>query len=222
MEVVLAILTKYHEAFLSGLLVTIRLTLIIWLSGLIFGGALGILSARHRVAVGIPLRLIAFVISGVPILVFLFWAYYPLQVALSVTIDPFVTAAAVLSIINILIIAELVRTHIVDFPAQYEVAARVCGVKKASFIFQIQLPILLRQIIPAVLPLEIVMLHSTLFASLISVEEIFRVSQRINSLEYQPIQIYTALALFFLTISLPVNGLAIWLRFRFTRDMSEN
>jgi ABC-type amino acid transport system permease subunit len=61
-----------------------------------------------------------------------------------------------------------------------------------------------------------------LFASLISVEEIFRVSQRINSLEYKPVEIYTALALFFLSISLPVNALALWLRSRFTRNISEN
>jgi ABC-type amino acid transport system permease subunit len=222
MDVVLGLLVKYHQGFLSGLAVTIRLTLIIWLSGLLGGGALGILSARYQVAAGIPMRILSFLISGIPILVFLFWAHFPLQVALGVIFDPFVTAAGVLSLINILMVGELVRAHIVDFPAQYEVAARVCGLTKRVFIFEIQLPILLRQLIPALLPLQIVMLHSTLFASLISVEEIFRVSQRINSLEYQPVQIYTALALFFLSVSLPVNGLAIWLRSRFTRNISEN
>jgi ABC-type amino acid transport system permease subunit len=222
MEVVVGLLVKYHEAFLSGLAVTIWLTLIIWLSGLLGGGALGILSARYDFAVGIPMRLLAFLIFGIPILVLLFWAHFPLQVALGVMLDPFITAAAVLSIINILTVSDLVRSHIVDFPAQYEVAARVCGLNRRTFIFKIQLPILLRQLIPSLLPLQIVMLQSTLFASLISVEEIFRVSQRINSLEYKPVHIYTALALFFLAVCLPVNGIAIWLRHRFTRNTSEN
>ena len=65
------------------------------------------------------------------------------------------------------------------------------------------------------------MLHTTLFASLISVEEIFRVAQRINAQIYKPVEIYTALGIFFLAISLPLNGLALWLPERFTRNTSE-
>ena len=65
------------------------------------------------------------------------------------------------------------------------------------------------------------MLHATLFASLISVEELFRVSQRINSTIYRPIEIYTALALFFLVVCLPINLFAVYLKRYYTRDLSE-
>jgi len=65
------------------------------------------------------------------------------------------------------------------------------------------------------------MLQATLFASLISVEEIFRVSQRINSTIYRPVEIYTALALFFLAVCLPINLAAAYLKKRYTRDLSE-
>ena len=61
-----------------------------------------------------------------------------------------------------------------------------------------------------------------LFASLISVEEIFRVAQRINAQIYRPVEIYTALGLFFLAVCLPVNGLAYWLQKRYTRNISEH
>jgi ABC-type amino acid transport system permease subunit len=221
MELVFQILAKYRYAFLSGLLETIRLTLIIWASGILIGGLIGVLSARYKSMVGVPVRLIAFVLSGIPILVFLFWAHFPLQVSLGIVVDPFYTAAAVLSLVNILAVSDLLRSYIIDFPQQYEIAAKVCGLDRRTFIWRIQIPILLRQLLPALLPLQIVMLHTTLFASLISVEEIFRVSQRINAIEYKPVHIYTALAIFFLAISLPVNALAIWLRLRYTRDMSE-
>jgi ABC-type amino acid transport system permease subunit len=80
----------------------------------------------------------------------------------------------------------------------------------------------LRQIIPSLLSLQVNMLQLTLFASFISVEEIFRVSQRINALIYKPIEIYTALAILFLIICLPLNGLALWLKKEYTRDISEN
>jgi ABC-type amino acid transport system permease subunit len=62
------------------------------------------------------------------------------------------------------------------------------------------------------------MLHTTLFASLISVEEIFRVAQRINAQIYRPVEIYTALGVFFLLVCLPVTGFAFWLKRKYTRD----
>jgi ABC-type amino acid transport system permease subunit len=170
----------------------------------------------------VPARLCSFFLSGIPVLVYLFWAHYPLQALLGVVIDPFYTAAAVLSSINVFAVSDLISSNLLDFPEQYNIAARVCGLSATTTVLRIQLPIILRRVIPALLPLQIIMLHSTLFASLISVEEIFRVCQRVNSIEYKPVEIYTALALLFLLTSLPVNGLAIWLRKRFTRDLSEN
>ena len=56
-------------------------------------------------------------------------------------------------------------------------------------------PIVLRQMIPGLLMIQVTMLQSTLFASLISVDEIFRVAQRINAVVYRPIEVYTALGL---------------------------
>jgi ABC-type amino acid transport system permease subunit len=86
----------------------------------------------------------------------------------------------------------------------------------------IQLPLIFRQVLPGLLLLQVMMLHTTLFASLISVEEIFRVAQRINAQIYRPVEIYTALGVFFLMVSLPINGFALWFKAKFTRDISEN
>jgi len=153
--------------------------------------------------------------------VFLFWLHYPLQAILGVVIDPFYTAAAALSTINVFAVADLVRAVLADFPSQYVVAAKVCGLSDRQTLLRIQLPIIFRQILPGLLMIQVNMLQATLFASLISVDELFRVAQRINATIYKPVEIYTALAVFFLAICLPLNGLAIWLRSRFTRDLSE-
>jgi polar amino acid transport system permease protein len=222
MDTFLQIITKHSEAFAKGIAVSVKLALIIWGSGLVIGTIFGILGAKYRRAVGIPTRLGSFILSGIPVLVYLFWAHYPMQALMGVVIDPFLTAAVVLSTINIFAISDLIRTHLIDFPEQYNIAAKVCGLSTTTTVFRIQIPIILRQVIPALLPQQVIMLHSTLFASLISVEEIFRVAQRVNSIEYKPIHIYTALALLFLFVCLPINGLAIWLRKRFTRNISES
>jgi His/Glu/Gln/Arg/opine family amino acid ABC transporter permease subunit len=218
---VFTILVEYREAFLSGLFVTIKLFLVCSILGLAFGCVVGVSGARWRFKVGLPSRALSFILSGVPILVFLFWLHYPLQSMLDVVIDPFITAALTLTIINIFGVADIVREALTAFPTQYVVAARVCGMKPRRIFWHVELPIVLRVVIPEALRLQVVVLQSTLFASLISVEELFRVAQRVNANIYRPVEIFSGLGVFFLIICLPLNGIAIWLRHRFNRNLSE-
>jgi len=215
------ILTKYHVEFLLGLKTTLELCLIIWPAGIVIGSILGAAGARWRIAVGIPTKAISFVLSGIPVLVFLFWMHYPLQSYLGVVVDPFYTAAVTLSIVNVLLVSELIRGVMLDFPSEYVASAKVCGLTTGQIVRRIQFPIMFRQVLPNLLVIQVTMLQSTLFASLISVDEVFRISQRINSQIYRPVEIYTALAVLFLIMCLPLHGLAFWLRCRFTRNLSE-
>ena len=211
----------YKEGLLAGLLVTLKLCLIIWSSGVIVGTILGYFGSKYRSEIGTPSRVVSFILSGIPVLILLFWLHYPLQAMLQVNINPFFTAAFAFSILNIFSVADLVRSALVNFPTQYNLAARVCGLSEKETFLKIEMPIIFRQIIPSLLSLQVTMLQLTLFASLISVEEIFRVAQRINAVIYKPIEVYTALAIFFLFICLPLNGIALWLKNKYTRDLSE-
>jgi len=215
------ILTRYGDQFVAGLLVTLQLCLIVWTVGLVGGTVLGAAAARFPRACGYPLQWSSFALASIPILVVLYWAHYPLQALLEVVIDPFVTASACLSVVNVFAVAEVVRQQIRDVPQQYLAAARVCGLSRRTTVRRIQLPIVFRQLVPALLPLQVVMLHATLFASLISVDELFRVAQRVNATVYRPVEIYTALALLFMAVSLPVNVFATLIRRRLSRDISE-
>ncbi|MDP9191217.1 MAG: ABC transporter permease subunit [Acidobacteriota bacterium] len=215
------ILIDYREAILDGLGMTLKLCVVIWTLGIVVGTLLGILANQWRSGLGWFVRGGSFVLSGIPILVLLFWLHYPLQSVLGVVIDPFYTAIAALSLMNIVSVAELVAVTLRDFPAQYVMAARVCGLSSKETIRRIQLPIIFRQILPGLLLRQVTVLQATLFASLISVDEIFRVAQRINAVVYRPVEVYTGLGIFFLLICLPMNGLALYLEARFTRDLSE-
>jgi His/Glu/Gln/Arg/opine family amino acid ABC transporter permease subunit len=216
-----AIIYNYREGLLSGLLVTLGLCLIIWLSGLIFGVLFGALAHRQKESTGWFLKVLSFVLASTPVLVLLFWLHYPLQALLGIVVIPFITAAFALSIINIVGVAQIVRDALDEFPEQYVVAGKVCGLKPREIFSKIELPIIVRQTIPSFLTLQVNMLQLTLFASLISVQELFRVAQQINSIVYKPIEIYTALAIFFIAICLPLNLLAYWFKKKYTRNLSE-
>lgn len=218
---VLDILITYHIAFLQGLAVTLELCAVIWGVGITGGLALGVVGAHRPHSWGRTIRALSFAFSAIPALVVLFWLHYPAQAFFNVVIDPFYTASLTLALVNLFGVGEVVRQAIVDFPNQYTLAGQVCGMRRRDIVRYIQLPILFRQLLPTLLVMQVGMLHASLFASLISVEEIFRVAQRINSIIYRPVEIYTALALFFLAVCLPINVLAAWLKKRYTRDVSE-
>lgn len=216
------ILLKYREGFLSGLLTTIELATVVWVSGLVCGTILGYLVDKYARWIKPPFSITSFILSGVPVIVFLVWAHYPLQSILHIVIDPFFTACWVLSVVNIFAVAQIIASALAAFPSGYIVAAQVCGISPRKIFLHVKLPIVLRQIVPSLLSSQVVILQATLFASLISVEEIFRVSQRINATAYKPIEIYSALAIIFLVICLPLNGFAVWFRARFTKNVTED
>ena len=221
------IIATYHVGFLGGLIVTLKLCLIIWSAGLVIGTGLGAIAA-HDPVWSKAVHGAAFFLAAIPTLVVLFWLHFPAQAMLSdltqteIVIDPFFTAALTFALVNIFAMAEMTRVAIRDFPRQYITAGRVSGMTGAEIFRFIQLPLLFHQLLPSILTQQVTMLHMTLFASLISVEELFRVAQRINATIYKPVEIYTALALFFIAVCLPINLLAAWLHRRYTRNLSEH
>jgi His/Glu/Gln/Arg/opine family amino acid ABC transporter permease subunit len=219
---VFEIITRYHAAFASGLAVTVKLAAVVWAAGLSAGFLLGSVGTGHPKTFGRLIALGSFLLSGLPLLVLLFWLHYPMQVMIGVVIDPFITACIALGVANAFGVADAVRNALGDFPAQYSMAAKVAGLTARETLIHVKGPIVLRQLLPILLTLQVTMLQATLFASLISVEELFKVAQRINSMIYKPIEIYSALGIFFLLVCLPLNGLALWLKAKFTRNLSES
>jgi ABC-type amino acid transport system permease subunit len=215
------ILSKYHEEFLIGIGVTLKIAILVWIIGIVAGGILGTLGAKYKKAIGLPSKTFSFILSGIPALVFLFWLHYPAQNIFNVVIDGFYSTVFALSVINTFIVADLVRNALISFPEQYIISAEVTGFTPREIVWRIQFPLIIRQIIPGLLIAEIIMLQATLFGSFIGVDEIFRIALRVNSEVYRPVEVFSALAVFFLIISLPIAGLAAWLKIKYSRNLSK-
>lgn len=216
----LEILTQYREAFLSGAAMTLKLAAFAWAIGIFAGVVVGVFSSRSKLSGAISFG-VEFLISSTPVLVLLFWFHFPAQQLLSVVIDPFWTSLAVFSAINTFFVSGIVRNSAKQIPREFIETARVYGISAKSAFLRIEFPLILRGAIPSLLTAQVTVLHMTLFASLISVDELFRAAQRVNSIEYRPVEIYTIVAIFYLAISLPLNALAIHLRSKYSRDFSE-
>ncbi len=201
----LDILINYHDAFLRGLAVTLGLVVLIALIGIPFGVAVGVVGARVSRSIGSIVSGIYFLTGAIPILVLLFWMHYPLQSILHVVIDPFWTTVIALGFVNFILTAELVRRELDLLPKAYREAARTLGLPTIKIARFIELPILSRRAIPQLLANQGKMLEYTLFASFISVPELFRVAQNVNAMVYRPVEVYSLLVLFFLIILGPLH-----------------
>lgn len=218
---VLDIIVAYREALLKGLYVTLQLFLFTSIIGISVGTLLGVLAAKYKHSIGVATKIVSFVVAGIPILVLLFWLHYPLQSILHAVINPFYTAIVALAIVNAVAVAELIRNILSDFPKQYVTVAQMGGLSGKDIFKRIQFPMIFRQALPSLLIIQVNILQATLFASLISVEEIFRVAQRINATIYKPVEIYTSLAILFILVLAPLNYFAYLLKQRYTRNLSE-
>lgn len=218
---VIEILTAYRTQLWEGLRVTLLLCAFVYPLGIVLGAMVGIARYRWRRLAGIPGLAFSLLMSSTPVIVLLFWLHYPLQYMLQIVVDPFITSVVALTAIMTAIVSDQVRTTLVDFPLQYSVAARMCGLTPRQTVVKIQLPIIARQILPQLLFAMVIVLQMTLFASMIGVTELFRVAQRINSDIYQPVEIYSTLAVFFIAVCAAMNILAYWLKSRFKWSFSE-
>ena len=215
------IFSTYKQGFLQGLGVTLKLCLLVWLIGILVGTAFGVLSAKYNRTFGIPTKIISTFISGVPVIVLLYWLYYPMQQQLQIDIPAFNIAVFAFSFVNVFMVADLVKNAIKDLPKQYLLAAKVSGLSGKIILTKIQIPLIFKQLLGPVLLVQISMLHNSIFASLINVDEIFRQIQRINAMVYKPIELYTALALFFIIITVPLTLIAYFLKNKYAKDYSE-
>src|SRR5690242_13967861 len=96
---VLGIFLNYYPTLLGGLLVSLELFLSVSILGIVFGVVLGALGAKHA-TIGVAVRITSFLVAGIPLLVLLYWFYYPFQQLLGVSVSPFLTAVLTLGIVN--------------------------------------------------------------------------------------------------------------------------
>jgi His/Glu/Gln/Arg/opine family amino acid ABC transporter permease subunit len=204
-----SLIVRYHQALLDGALRSLELAAIAWTGGLLLGTPLGIWRASHNQGTKKnSFSFFSMTASSIPVMVYLLWCHYPLQSIFGISVPPFITAAMVFMFYNTLIIGEVVRAAVEDLPVFFSLAALATGVPRGVYIRHIMVPLALRAALPGYLVSQVGVLHMTLFASLISVDELFRVTQRINAIEYNAVGVFSLLALFYFVLSFPLLLLA--------------
>ena len=194
----------------AGAMVTLQMLGWIWLPAI----PLSIFLAFRYSNVDWFRRFVSVVASAstvVPALVVLFWIHYPLQELFGVVWPPLVTSVVVLFLI---VFASMLSILVDEFRRQrrgFVFAAKVLGITDRELARRVLLPTSLAVAVPRCLALAIASVHMTMFASLIGVEEIFRVTLRLNAQMLKPVQLFTLMALTYVCLCAPLYLIAeIW------------
>lgn len=199
------VLIEYRHLFFEGFLTTVELLLLIIIIGVPLGVLVGVFGGRYSTTTSWIVSGLKFLTKVIPVLVLLFWLHYPLQSILQVVINPFWTTIFALGFINLIAVAFIIQSELKLLPISYREAGMTLGMTKGQIVRYIELPILMKRALPSIALIQASMLEYTLFASLISVPELFRVSQTINSMIYDPVSIYSLLVIFFIIILAPLH-----------------
>ncbi|WP_323064676.1 amino acid ABC transporter permease [Aeromonas jandaei] len=184
----------------AGLIFTVPLTLITFVLGIL----LGLLVALARLYGPTPLvalvRFYVWLIRGTPLLVQLFLIFYGLPSA-GIVLDAF-TAAVIGFTLNIgAYSSEIIRATLAAIPKGQWEAAYSIGMNWAQVMWRVILPQAARIAVPPLSNTFISLVKDTSLAAAVTVPELFQAAQRLASVTYEPLILYSETALIYLMFS---------------------
>jgi polar amino acid transport system permease protein len=192
------------RALLDGVLLTIRLSVVTMVIGLLVGiaGAY-VLRFGHRLG-RLIVRSYVDVFRNTPLLVQLFFIYFGLP-SLGLPLSPNTAATWALGINLGAYAIEIVRSGLLGVPKGLVDAGRALGMRD----LQIYLLIMLRPALvisfPALSSQFVVLMLGTSVVSTISAEELTAVASSIQSRTFRSLEIYIAVLVIYLSLSLTVK-----------------
>ncbi|KAB8331103.1 amino acid ABC transporter permease [Scytonema tolypothrichoides VB-61278] len=216
----LTIILNALPNLLFGAVVTLEITALSVVFGMIGGSLIGI----ARLSPILPLRFCtrAYVdfFRGTPLLVQIFMIYFGLpalaqSIGIPLRFDRLLAAVVALSLNSAAYIGEIVRAGIQSIePGQAE-AANSLGMSGVQTMRYIIFPQALRRMIPPLGNEFISLLKDTSLVSVIGFEELLRRGQLIVANTYRAFEIYTAVALVYLVLTLAssqfFSRLEVWM-----------
>lgn len=198
----------YRAALLEGALISVQLTGLSIVVGTSLGVFLAFARGSRLRAVRWPTMVVIEILRALPILVLLVWLYYCLPILTGVRLSAFWTAVLGLSVNLAAFAAETFRAGIEAVPNGQLEVARSMGLTQWQIRTRIVLPQATRQMMPALVGLYVTILKLSSLASVIAVGELLHNANNIISVTYRPLEAYTAVALVYVAIALPVTMLS--------------
>ncbi|MDI9419272.1 MAG: amino acid ABC transporter permease [Firmicutes bacterium] len=201
---------EFVPLLLPGAIVTVKLTSISVLAGIILGTIFGIMRLSRT-----PLRYLAAAyidfIRGTPLMVQIFMVFYGINALIEGTLDPFPAALIALSINSGAYVAEIVRAGIQSIEKGQREAALSLGLSNSATMFYVILPQAFKRIIPPLGNEFIALLKDSSLVSVISVNELTRYADTTAGRTFRFFEVWFSAAIIYLILTVTISRIVILL-----------
>lgn len=198
----LADLTKYFPQLLDGMIVTLELTIV----AIIFGMLLGLVFALGRLSKNVIINKLSWLyiwfFRGTPLLLQLIFIYYAVPMFFSppVQIPATVAAFIAFSLNSAAYLAEIIRAAIQSIDKGQMEAAKALGMSYGQAMKRVIVPQSYRRLIPPIGNEFIMLMKDTSVVAFIAMDDLMRISYQINSTQGTPL-IYIPTAIIYLILT---------------------
>ena len=205
------------DALIAGAIGTLRLFAICVVAGLTLGLLVGLGRYARRWWLNWPATAFVEFFRNTPVLVQMLWFYFALPILAPFEISPLAAAALGISLNTAAFSAEIYRGGIQSIERGQWDGARALGMNWAQAMRRIVLPQAFRRILPALTNRAIEAFKMTTLASAVAYVELLQQGKLIASLNFNPIEAYTTVAIVFFVILWPLVQLTYVLERRLKR-----
>lgn len=207
------------EQFAEGTRVTVELTLV---SG-VLGIVMGLLAAVAKLARFAPVRWLAefyiWVIRGTPLLVQVLFVYLALPMMVpQLKLSDFNSAALALGVNVGAYNAEAIRAGIVAIPPGQTEAARSLGLSSLQTFVSIIFPQSIKIALPPLVNNVVALLKDSSLAYVIGVVELSNIGNRVQAATFQPVPVFMATASIYLVLTTVLTQIAGAIELRLDLD----
>lgn len=195
--------------FMKGLRVTLELTALTLIGGLVFGTPLALgRSAQARIPRYLSIAIIE-IVRGSPILMLIFWVYFLLPRVIGTPIGAYTAGAVALVTFNAAYSAEIIRAGIQSVDRGNIEAGRASGLTWLQIARYIVLPQAFANMKPALMSQAVMVYKTTSLIFVIGVIDFFRAATIVNNREFKSFEIFTFVALVYF---IPCTVVSRWSR----------
>lgn len=193
-------------AFLNGALVTVALTVLSMLLGILGGLVLAGMSAVRFAPVRWLARGYIWLFRGTPVLLQLIFVFNVLPLV-GLRFDSFTCAIIALSLNEAAYMAEIVRGGLLGVPTGQRPAAQMLGFTRSQTLVFIVLPQVARLVLPPTGNQLIGMLKTSALASVVAVQDLMLVAQRTAAGTFDYVGTLIAAAVLYLLLTTIFSGI---------------
>jgi len=216
----IVLIAENFDRFLMGAWVTLQLTGISLIIGGLMSIPLAIIRAGNNPFLNAPVWAFTYLFRGTPLLVQTYLIYYGLgqfeSIRQSFLWEPILSQAWYCALIAFSLntaayTAELMRGAIVTTNKGEVEAAKACGLSRAMRMRRIIMPSAFRRALPAYSNEVIFMLHGSVVASTITIQDLLGVGRWLNGRYYLAYEGFITAAVLYLIIVLLISrGFRLW------------